>query len=200
MEATVGAPDDVILWYPRTLLIDEEGEAIRPFDDDLDLRQESPCARLRGYLDNYKMSNPIFGVIRRDLLVRTSMLGAYASSDKVLMAEMAMAGQFWELPDRLFLRRYHEGMSRKANVTPEEVAAWFDPNNPHPISMTRAKLLVEYARSISSSRLGLDIRERTRCMKELVASGGFHELHVIGGEMKREAKISLVRSKKRFLG
>ncbi|NHZ70177.1 MAG: glycosyltransferase [Proteobacteria bacterium] len=200
MAELVDAPDDVILCYPRTILIDDEGEPIGDFDDDLDLRQESPCARLRGYLDNYKMSNPIFGVIRRNLLTRTSMLGSYASSDKVLMAEMAIVGKFWELPDRLFLRRYHEEMSRKANVTPDEVAAWFDPNHPHPVSMTRSKLYVEYMRSIASARLGLSPADRARCMKEMVASGGFHEIRVVGGEMKRETKIGLVRSKKRIVG
>ncbi|MCL1594636.1 MAG: glycosyltransferase [Actinomycetia bacterium] len=194
------APDDVILCYPRTILIDGDGENIGDFDDNLDLRQESSCARLRGYLDNYKMSNPIFGVIRKDLLTRTSLLGSYASSDKVLMAEMAIVGQFWEIPDRLFLRRYHEEMSRKANVTPDEVAAWFDPNHPHPVSMTRSKLYLEYMRSIASAQLGLSPAERARCMKEMVVSGGLHELRVVGGEMKRETKIGLVRTKKRLIG
>ncbi len=37
-------------------------------------------------------------------------------------------------------------------------------------------------------------------MKEMVASGGFHELRVVGGEMKRETKIGLVRTKKRIVG
>lgn len=194
------APDNVILCYPRTTLIDKDGREIEPFNDQLDLRQSTPHARLRGYLNRYRMSNAIFGVLRTQMLKRTSMLGGYASSDKVLIAEMAMLGQFWEVPERMFLRRVHEGMSRKANVTPDEVAQWFDPNHPRPVSMTRTKLYTEYMKSIAHSRLGLGPVEQVRCMRELIASGGLHELRFMGGEMKREAVISVVRTRRRLFG
>lgn len=193
----INAEPSAILAYPRTVLIDEDGEPIRDFADRLDLRSLHPHERLRTYLDNYEMSNAIFGVIRRPLMERTSLLGAYSSSDKVLMAEMAIAGQFIEIADFLFRRRYHEGMSRKANITPEEIAEWFDPNQPRPVAMTRTKLFVEYARSIASMP-AIDARERVRCFRELVAAGGWHEMHVIGGELKREAKIGIERSRRRI--
>ena len=198
IDAMDDAPDDTILTYPRTVLIDENGVPIRDFEDQLDLRMADPHARLRAYLDNYEMSNAIFGVIRHPMLMHTGLLGTYDSSDKVLLAEMAMLGRFWEIPERLFLRRYHEGMSRQANVTPEEVAAWFDPNQPRPIKMTRTKLFVEYARSIGGGDLQLSPSERARCLQELVASGGVHEMRVMGGEMKRELKISVGRLRRRL--
>jgi len=200
MEQFSQAPGEVILSYPRTILIDDGGETICEFNDDLDLRQERPHHRLRAFLDNYKMSNPIFGIIRTDLLKRTSLIGSYVSSDKVLMAEMALLGQFWEVPDRLFLRRYHEGMSRKANVTAEEVAQWFDPNHPRPVSATRTKLYLEYTKAIHSGNLGLSSRDRLLATRELAASGGLRELRVIAGEMKREVRIRLSRAASRFRG
>jgi len=199
MELLSTAPEDVVLCYPRTILIDDVGESIGEFDDNLDLRQQHPHDRLRGFLDHYEMSNAIFGIVRTNLLKRTSLLGSYASSDKVLMAEMALLGQFWEVPDRLFLRRYHEGMSRKANVTAEEIADWFDPNHPRPVPATRTKLYFEYVKAISSGSLGLPYSERVRALRELAASGGFHEIRVMAGEMKREAKIGLVRTTRRVL-
>ncbi len=192
------APSDVILCYPRTTLIDGDDLPIRHFDDGLDLREDTPHERLRHYLMNYEMSNPIFGIVRHALLMRTGLLGSYASADKVLMAEMSMVGSFREIPDRLFMRRYHEGMSLKANVTPEEIAAWFDPNRPRPVTMLRTKLFLEYTRSIASSRLGLSVSERRRCLQVLLATGGWHELHVIGGEMKREALVGVRRTANRL--
>ena len=36
------------------------------------------------------------------------------------MAEIALAGEIWELPDRLFYRRLHGATSRVSNPSPEE--------------------------------------------------------------------------------
>lgn len=197
MTEMAAAPPDVILCYPRCMLIDEEGRVLEEVTDGLDLRQERPHDRFRAYLDNYRMSNPLFGIFRTHLLRRTALHGAYASSDKVLMAEMALVGKFWELPDRLFFRRDHAGMSRKANVTPHEIASWFDPNSPRPISMMRANLFVEYSKLILSPRLRLPLMERVLSLRELVKAGGLHELRVMAGEVKREARPRFTRRERR---
>jgi hypothetical protein len=44
----------------------------------------------------------------------------------VLFGELALLGEFQELPGHLFHRRMHGQMSRKANTTQEQVAVWFD--------------------------------------------------------------------------
>ena len=198
MNEMKSAPEDVALCFPQTVFIDDNGEETEFFEDRLDLRQSTPHARLREYLDHYRMSNAIFGILRTNLLLKTRLEGSYASSDRILLAELAIAGQFWQIPERLFLRRIHEGMSHKANPNPEDIANWVDPIHPSPVSMTRTKLFVEYSRSIASPRLGLSNMERVRCMRELLASGGAHELRVIGGEMRREAKLGVARKRRRL--
>jgi len=194
MDAFSNAADDVVLCYPKSFLIDEKGDIIRSFDDRLDLRQPLPHQRLREFLDTYEMGNLVFGVFRTDMLRRTCLLQPYRGADQVLLAEMALLGKFWELDQRLFKRRVHGGMSLEANVTDDEVAAWFDPNDPQPIAMVRTKLYLEYSRSTLSPRLGLPLAERLRAMRELIASGGLHELRVVGGEVKRELKSRTSRA------
>jgi hypothetical protein len=73
-----------------------------------------------------RYSNALFGLFRRQALLRTRLHAPYANSDYVLFGELALLGEFQELPGHLFRRRMHSGMSRRANTTQEQVAVWFD--------------------------------------------------------------------------
>jgi hypothetical protein len=68
--------------------------------------------------------------MRSEALRRTRLHGSFPSSDYVLLAELALVGAFLEVPEYLFLRRDHADASRRANVSLEEISAWFDPTRP----------------------------------------------------------------------
>ena len=119
------APESVVLAYPKTVLINAAGNMLGPYEDGLDLRQLEPHQRLRTLIRNLVMSNAVFGLIRIDALRRTRGHGTYISADYILLAELALQGQFWEIPEPLFLRRDHPGTSRRANTGPSELAEWF---------------------------------------------------------------------------
>jgi len=180
------APDDVALVYPKTILIDENGDEMQLYDDNLDLRATRPSDRFRMYLENYELSNAVHGVHRLDVLRRTRLLGAYHSSDLVLLAEIVLLGQIWELSEPLFYRRWHTGMSRLANVTDEQVNAWFDTKKVVGHPMPRTRLFVEDALSIATARI--PAAERARAMIALGAVWGPLHWRTVGGEFKRELK------------
>lgn len=116
-----------VLAHPKTRLIDDEGRVLRDHDDGLDLRSPEPHRRLGQLVLALAYANPVYGVIRASALRRTRLLGSYPSADYVLLAELALLGTFLEVPERLFLRRIHPAMSRSANPTGAQAAAWFDP-------------------------------------------------------------------------
>jgi glycosyltransferase involved in cell wall biosynthesis len=120
------ASESVVLAYPKTVLIDGAGQFLRPYEDGLNLRSPRPHRRLRALIRNLVMSNAVFGLIRRDALEKTRRHGTYVSADYILLAELALLGQFWEIPEPLFLRREHSLMSRRANKSTEELAEWFE--------------------------------------------------------------------------
>ncbi|MEO1060911.1 MAG: glycosyltransferase [Actinomycetota bacterium] len=120
------ADDDVVLVYPRTVLIDGEGTEIGLYDDRLDLRERSLTRRLVHFASKWRLCNPVFGVIRSDVLARTSLIGAYPSSDVTLLGELALLGRYHELDQPLFRRRIHARSSRQGELTMEEVEQWFD--------------------------------------------------------------------------
>jgi glycosyltransferase involved in cell wall biosynthesis len=128
-EALRQAPQEVVLVFPRTRLIDANDEPMGDLDDRLVVLETTPHARLGYVVRHVVWGNPAFGVVRSDVLRRTRGHGNYPSADWVLLAELALYGQFWQVPEPLFLRRFHEGTSRKANTSAREIAHWFDPES-----------------------------------------------------------------------
>ncbi|MFQ5654133.1 MAG: glycosyltransferase family 2 protein, partial [Planctomycetota bacterium] len=126
VEALEGAPESVVLCYPRTTLIGDGGEEMGSYEDRLDLRQGASRQRLRAFLENFNLCNAIHGLIRADALQRTRRIDSFVSSDVVLLAELSILGEIWEVPRPLFERRVHPGSSRSKNSTADEVALWFD--------------------------------------------------------------------------
>jgi glycosyltransferase involved in cell wall biosynthesis len=53
----------------------------------------------------------MFGVIRREALRRTRLLPNFAGSDRAMLAELALLGRFRAVPERLFFKRFHAGVS-----------------------------------------------------------------------------------------
>jgi glycosyltransferase involved in cell wall biosynthesis len=123
------APKDVVLTFPRTTLIGPVGEPLGDADDGLDLRSDSPHSRLQQVVLNMVYGNVVFGVMRSAALGQTRGHGNYPSADRVLAAELALLGRFWELPEPLFFRRRHESMSRTPEMTAAEYGRHLDPAN-----------------------------------------------------------------------
>lgn len=129
VEALDAAPSTVALVYPKTRIIDQDGNVVRNYDDNLDIRSSTAHERLSHVIRNIVMANAAFGLIRRTALAQTRLLDAFPSADFIMMAELALAGEFWELPQPLFFRREHAGMSRLAARTTSDVAEWFKPGS-----------------------------------------------------------------------
>jgi glycosyltransferase involved in cell wall biosynthesis len=160
--AALVAEPEVVLAYPQTMLIDAIGKVTSHYDDRLELREETPHGRLRHLLSNITFCNPVLGLIRTESLRRTALHGSYVRSDHVLLAELAMAGRWTEVPEALFRRRIHAGKSTEAHRSLRDLAAWLDPQArlgflfwPH------LRLYLEHLRAVGGANLGL--RERLLC-------------------------------------
>jgi glycosyltransferase involved in cell wall biosynthesis len=102
-----------LLAYPRTRLIDDTGQLVSDYEDNLDIRNRFAFRRVGVFAWRWNHCNPIYGVIRRDALMRTGLERPYVSGDVPLLFELALHGQFHEVPERLFLRRFHAASSRE---------------------------------------------------------------------------------------
>jgi glycosyltransferase involved in cell wall biosynthesis len=139
-ELDAGGPDVVLAW-PLTRLIDDNGCDLGSLDDaDLELLQDSAAARLGQLLHHRVEWHPVFGVIRTVPLRQTPGIGAFPCADIALLAELSLHGRFRQVPEPLFLRRYHEQRSIVAGPSFAEQVAWYDPKRKvrHVLPMARA--------------------------------------------------------------
>jgi len=166
LERCVAALDDAgsqtVLAYPKSVLIDAAGSVVGPHESGLDLRSSAPHVRVRDFVRRQNKANPIFGVIRSDVLRRTRGFGSFPSADIVLLLELALFGRVLEVDDLLFQRRVHAGNSCAANRSIRDLAIWFDPRNA-PKQMGLPLAQVFFASLSAIRRAGLTPAEESLC-------------------------------------
>ncbi len=107
---------------------------------------------------------PVCGLMKTEVLRRTRLHGAYAESDRVLLAEMGLQGRFRKLSEYLFSRRVHTGSST-ACADRWERSLIFDPRNARKAICPWWLELFDLLRAIG--RAPLDRAERMRSYKYL---------------------------------
>jgi glycosyltransferase involved in cell wall biosynthesis len=118
---------DVILCMPHASRIDEHGSYagnhifIHGADDPVRTK------RFRNFALYNRSGNFMYGLMRASALSKTSLHGSFASSDLVFLAELALYGTFYVLPETLFHRRSHPAQSTKGPLSREWMRTlWFD--------------------------------------------------------------------------
>ena len=85
-------------------------------------------------------------------------------ADKVLLAQLCLAGKFREVPEYLFLRRMHGGVSTSAADSDKELLVWFDPENrPSLIPFSGLRLAYETLGAVSGA--DLNFAQRRACYR-----------------------------------
>ena len=69
----------------------------------------SQATRFIQFFHNVGLTNIIYGLMRRDKLTKTSLMGdgSIPAADIRMMAELSLLGKFIEVPELLFYRRMH---------------------------------------------------------------------------------------------
>lgn len=177
-----------VLAYPQTVLIDDAGTSQGRFHDRLDLRQPRAATRVRALASRFNLCNPVFGVVRRDVLLRTGLIRAYPSSDVTLLAELAAYGRFHEVAAPLFHRRLHPASTRQAG-SPDlgVVAAWFDPRRRSRPLAPRLALALRTAAALYATELPLTAR--LGCATGFLTRYGVRRGRAVAGRALRRAGL-----------
>ena len=168
IEALDSRPE-VALAHAWTAFIDEAGRITNPIDYGLTTDVPDAVARFRSvlYTDG---GDDIYGVIRMAVLRDTKPFGSYHWADRTFVAELALRGQFHNVPDFLYFRRDHPMRTshlgrnnirrRCARLDPARESRWR-----HPV----VRLIGEYLLGYVSAIWRAPIRsiDRLRCTREL---------------------------------
>jgi glycosyltransferase involved in cell wall biosynthesis len=162
----------VVLCYPRTLRIDEQG---RPFAERRTselVASTDPIVRFADQIKNNNSCEHVFGLVRRDVLKQTSLMGSYTPADRVLLSELALRGRFHEVPKPLFQNRNHSERSIRAHSTAYAMSEWFAGTPTKNWSPATLTLFNRFLSAIRKSELSWTKRGRgySSTMRWLVAS------------------------------
>jgi glycosyltransferase involved in cell wall biosynthesis len=180
------APPSVVVVYPRTAVIDEEGKLIPTYHpESLETKAARPHDRLAFVLRSMSMVCAQFGLIRPEALRKTRLFDRMIAADWVLMAELAMLGEFWEVPETLFHRRVHPGISTKANRDVKTLLQWWDPSRKSYGSFVSPMMRLgwEYLRSIR--QMPLEQPEKLFCYATALSVWYIRQFRNFGGRYKR---------------
>lgn len=166
--------ESIVLCHSKTARINEQGVINGRYDHSM--RIDSPKLNERFGDLIAIMTNPcwtIFGLMRKEILMRTPLHGSYRGADANLLAELSLYGRLYEIPEYLFLRRDHPGAYThkfcadnkfKANENLEQQLAWWTSNSW--INNTNLKNCQEFFKSVN--RVPLRWSERILCYREIL--------------------------------
>ena len=189
------SPPNVVVVYPRTELIDEKNRSLGFDPLSLSIEERMPHRRLTYFIKNIHWSNPIFGLIRSESLRKTRLHDSFISSDYVLLAELLLLGEFREVPEVLFRRRFHPNRATEANPSPGALRRWFNPSKrigPLDLLPIGLRLQLEYVRSVY--RIPIGYSDKFKCLAAIAKTGVTQEIRNIGGLYKRRIKNWLIQT------
>jgi glycosyltransferase involved in cell wall biosynthesis len=192
------SPSDV-LSVAGTTFIDADGAVLGKHDTPMCWRNAPTASgRLRDLLvgdlvlGDYRATLllkclPQYGVMRTSALLQTQLMGNYGSSDMVLLVDLALLGGFAEVDEHLFFFRVHEGSSREANETVEDLAQWYDPSHGDRYPLPWTTVLNGLVRAVLRSSVPPSEKARSLALvaRWLLAH---RRWRIIGGELKRRAR------------
>lgn len=156
----------VVLCYSRAKIIDEAGNFEVDYNPGPDTSSRKPHERFRNLILYPEYAVQQMGLIRTSVLKEVGGHQSYPSSDEVLLAELALRGQFFEIPERLYLYRRHAAQSTGTSHIQRARVLFFDTSFAGKIVLPKWLYLEGCLRAIQ--RAPLPAVERIHCYRQLL--------------------------------
>lgn len=191
---------EVVLCFSQAHGIDEEDRYTFAYDNDI--RADMPESWKRFYETACRRHNMVaimaFGLMRTNVLRRTHKIGAFASSDRVLIPEMALHGRFSMVPEVLLFKRDHPHTHWMQYRTRQERIAWYDTSVEAERTYPHWRLLQEHI--VSIKKAPLSVTERMRCYGMLAPWIRYNWRKMLRNLAQRDSRASPVAAAKYDVG
>jgi len=117
----------VVLCFSKMVEIDAQGRELEVRGAGTRTYLDRASDRFEALIVGKHRCEEVFGLVRAEVLRKTRLIENYTDSDRTLLAELCLYGPFHEIPEVLFRHRLHSQSSVVANPSPQQRAAWFDP-------------------------------------------------------------------------
>jgi glycosyltransferase involved in cell wall biosynthesis len=188
VEVIRSAPDSVALVYPQAEFIDECGKVIKSGSDRIESRDFRPHRRLARVVWSLNYCDPVFGLFRTAHLRKTRLIGPYFGADNVLLGELALIGEIWELDEILFRMRMHSRRSMKANPSSRERADWYNPAAARKLFIVPSWERMVWEMLMAVRRSPLRNGEKAKCMIVVPSVHYWRRFRNAGGRVRHQLK------------
>lgn len=151
----------VVLCFPKSKIIDEQGKVLGEHVYKSDTTSSKPHIRFRNLVITLDTGWQIFGLMRTSVARKTALHGSYPASDLVLLAELALYGQFYEIQDHLLFPRYHPEQATRVIPVERNRVLFYDTALQGKILLPKWQYLYGYIRAIKNAPLSKN--ERLYC-------------------------------------
>ena len=157
-----------VLAHSWTAMIDSSGAVARPVEYPLVTDSPKAPERFRNVLYG-AAGDDDGGVIRMSVLRRTPLYDSYHHADRTLIAELALHGPFYQVPDWLYFRRDHPERAERVFKTVRTWCANLDPHRAGRLRNPTIRLYAEYVWGFIAAirRAPLSHAERRECYYHL---------------------------------
>jgi glycosyltransferase involved in cell wall biosynthesis len=163
---------DFVLADSWTAAFNDAGDVLQALPYPLTTDSSSAPERFRSMLFGTSkigagliQADDMYGVMRTDMLRRIPPHGSFFHADRVLMAEIALNGRFFQIPDWLYFRRDHPDRPQHAARSVRRWCANLDPRRGDPLRNPTARLIAEYLWGYQAAirRAPLSAADRRAC-------------------------------------
>ena len=157
--AVLDNDSSIALCYSRVTVIDVDGKAK---DDDgarIEVMHDSPLERFLGVLDHSWNAQGFYGLMRADVVRRTHPVSDECArlADMLLMAEVALYGKIYQIPEKLFTYTLHElDWTDRESLNATFYKMCFPTNPNRGITFPNCKFAYELLEAVRYSPLSLE--------------------------------------------
>lgn len=159
--AVMEADPSVVVCYPQTTVVDDEGQVKDLYIDKLHMMQDDPAERFQQLIETIApLVNHHLGLLRCDAVRKTRMFGKHVSADVGFLAEMSLYGKFYEVRKRQFFRRFHEDSSSWNRGNEEHEARRFHAANVRRVPFSNWRFEMAFVIAVLRGPLSLATKGR----------------------------------------
>jgi glycosyltransferase involved in cell wall biosynthesis len=165
----------IVLAHAWTAFIDQTGQITIAIDYPLTTNVADPVERFRSLLYTHG-GDDFYGIIRMSVLREIKPFGSFHWADRTIVAELALQGPFYNVPEFLYFRRDHPTRATRIGSDIRRRCTTLDPKRANRWRHPAVRLLGEYLLAYASAiwRAPIATTDRWRCSKELAVWIGRH--------------------------
>ncbi len=153
--AVVEQDPSVVMCYPQTKFYFMDGTFDQHYKCNVDASSHNGATRFLSIMRELHENWIIFGVMRREALMKTGLYPAILGGDRILMVELAMQGRLIEIPDYLQYARWASDVDSARDLD------WWDTEKKKDLPLRRIRLARAYLSVAWRSNMPITQKLRT---------------------------------------